>query len=328
MINFHISGKAIVRLICLSFFSSYTISLFAEVTTNKKQPPSAIEIRQAAEYSDSGADNCLRCHDETSDIPATTIFNSSHAVKADKRTPFGQLECESCHGPSGNHSVRRVKKGTQREPMIYFDRGSDIPVAERNEICSSCHQKNDKSHWRGSAHQINDLACTDCHQIHAEEQTIHEVKSAEIEICGKCHQSQKLSSNRFSTHPLQYGQQMGCSDCHSAHGSDNDHMLVAASTNDTCFQCHAEKRGPFLWEHEPSSEDCSSCHSAHGSNNKAMLTQRAPLLCQNCHSSQGHPSLVETSSGFTSNMLLGNSCTNCHSKVHGSNHPSGNLLQR
>lgn len=292
---------------------------------------STLKIKQHADYSDAGADTCLKCHDDESENPATLIFKSSHAVKADKRTPFGQLECESCHGPAGKHSVRRVRKGKLREPMISFESASGIPVAQRNDICSSCHQKKQKSHWQGSIHQINDVACTDCHKIHTDKDPVQEVKSQQVEICGSCHQSQKLAANRFSTHPLKYENQMGCSDCHSLHGPENDHMLSAESTNDTCFQCHAEKRGPFAWEHEPASEDCSLCHLPHGSNQQAMLVQKAPFLCQSCHSSDGHPSIVQDSSGInsgSSTFLLGRSCSNCHSQVHGSNHPSGSRLQR
>jgi hypothetical protein len=63
-----------------------------------------------------------------------------------------------------------------------------------------------------------------------------------------------------------------------------------------------------------------------------MLTQRAPLLCQQCHSQAGHPSLPATSNSLPgrspSTYLLGSSCLNCHSQVHGSNHPSGSKLSR
>ena len=290
--------------------------------------PSTLEIKQEADYSDGGADTCLKCHDDASEYPAVAIFRSSHAVKGDKRTPFGQLQCESCHGPGGDHLQRRIKKGEKREEMIYFKTGSNVPVAERNAICITCHEKKSKSHWQGSVHQLNDVACHDCHEMHSVDDAIQEVKSKQIEICGKCHQSRKLAATRFSTHPIRYGQTMGCSDCHRQHGSESEHLLAGETVNETCFQCHAEKRGPFLWEHEPASENCVLCHSPHGSNNKAMLTQRPPLLCQNCHSAEGHPTTIQDSSGLSSAMLMGRACSNCHSKVHGSNHPSGNLLQR
>ena len=288
-----------------------------------------IQIKQHADYSDAGADNCLKCHDADSDYPATKIFETSHAVKADKRSPFAHLQCESCHGPGGDHVVRRVAKGETRELKIDFER-EHFAVADLNQICSSCHLDVERKHWTGSEHQQAELTCVDCHQIHVEEDPV-QVKHRQVDVCGNCHQQQKLAANRFSTHPLNFEGQMGCTDCHSSHGSVSEHLLTGETVNDTCFQCHAEKRGPFVWEHEPASEDCGTCHSPHGSNQKAMLTLRAPLLCQSCHSSEGHPAIANASSGqsqLASSMLLGRSCTNFHSQVHGSNHPSGSLLQR
>jgi predicted CXXCH cytochrome family protein len=52
--------------------------------------------------------------------------------------------------------------------------------------------------------------------------------------------------------------------------------LLEATVNDTCYQCHAEKRGPFLWEHAPVREDCTNCHSPHGSTQPSLLKARTP----------------------------------------------------
>ncbi len=41
--------------------------------------------------------------------------------------------------------------------------------------------------------------------------------------------------------------------------------------NETCYTCHADKRGPFLWEHQPVNEDCTNCHTPHGSNITPLL---------------------------------------------------------
>ena len=130
---------------------------------------------------------------------------------------------------------------------------------------------------------------------------------------------------------------MTCSDCHNPHGSTNPSMLTGATVNQTCFGCHAEKRGPLLWEHAPVVEDCGLCHTPHGSVRPALLTKSPPLLCQQCHSVAGHPAVARTGAalpngaGATSGgavFLLAGSCTNCHSQVHGSNHPSGSKLMR
>ena len=88
----------------------------------------------------------------------------------------------------------------------------------------------------------------------------------------------------------------------------------------------------LYWEHAPVTEDCSDCHEPHGSNHQGMLSLRGPMLCQSCHSQAGHPSVPYKDSalagGSASQFLLGQNCLNCHSQVHGSNHPSGSKLMR
>ena len=39
---------------------------------------------------------------------------------------------------------------------------------------------------------------------------------------------------------------MTCSDCHNVHGSVGPALAKRDSTNETCYTCHAEKRGPFV----------------------------------------------------------------------------------
>ena len=340
------SPTVIIRktMMMLLFYSSYLGSslfvsegLLAEGSTQEpQQKVDILQIKKHAEYSEKGADTCLKCHDEDSEFPVLDIFKTPHATKADKRTPFAQQQCETCHGPAGEHDKSRLREGENREPMIVFNQHSQIPVVERNGICSSCHQKIEKSHWQGSIHEASNVACSDCHKVHAVEDPMRS-NIAQLESCGTCHQTHQLISKRYSTHPLKYGQ-MGCTSCHNLHKTDNEKLLNSETVNDTCLACHAEKRGPFLWEHQPASEDCGQCHAAHGSNQKAMLTKRSPYLCQSCHSSQGHPSIANDESELIerrfpalrtgSTFLLGRACSNCHSKVHGSNHPSGSKLQR
>jgi DmsE family decaheme c-type cytochrome len=121
--------------------------------------------------------------------------------------------------------------------------------------------------------------------------------------------------------------------------------LVRNSVNETCYTCHAEKRGPFLWEHSPAVDDCTNCHAPHGSTNPALLKARVPWLCQTCHSGD-HGAAINSGanlpggSATTVNGLqaLANqspraqtnarACLNCHVLIHGSNHPAGAKFQR
>jgi DmsE family decaheme c-type cytochrome len=105
-------------------------------------------------------------------------------------------------------------------------------------------------------------------------------------------------------------------------------MLVASSANETCYSCHAEKRGPFLWEHMPVTENCSNCHDPHGSNKEKMLKVARPRLCQQCHPTAHGGTTARPSDLATSRFVYNRSCQNCHFNIHGSNHPAGAFFTR
>ena len=52
-----------------------------------------------------------------------------------------------------------------------------------------------------------------------------------------------------------------------------------------CYKCHADKQGPFVYEHVPvKTEGCSSCHTPHGSTNPRLLkVSLVNMLCLQCH---------------------------------------------
>ena len=280
------------------------------------------------EYSEKGADTCLMCHVEGGDFPVFAIFKTKHANRADNRTPFAGLQCEACHGPGKKHA----DGGGGPDGINSQKSTSFLTPKERNKYCLECHQGNARIGWHASTHESNNLACSSCHKIHAERDPVLAM-STQPDVCYACHKKERADFSKPSTHPVRFGK-MACSDCHSAHGSNSAAMLVKPTVNQTCYTCHAEKRGPFLWEHAPAAEDCTLCHHPHGSVNQARLKKNAPLLCQQCHSVAGHPSVARTNAalpggaGGGSAFLLAGSCLNCHSQIHGSNHPSGVKLMR
>lgn len=286
---------------------------------------------QQGHYSSKGADSCLKCHDVDSEKSAMGIFNNVHGKSTIQGSPFTELQCETCHGPIGRHG-KKVRKGKLREPMITFGLTSLVKPDKQNSVCLSCHEDRQRIAWQGSSHQNEHVPCASCHQVH-KKQTSDPIllKQKQNKLCGSCHQEQLRASNQRSSHPLKWGQ-MSCIDCHNPHGSFSEHELNRGSTNQTCNQCHTEKRGPVLWEHAPVAEDCGICHDAHGSMNANLLKQRTPQLCHDCHTPADHPSSL--SSGGNANtqpksaFVLGQNCMNCHSSVHGSNHPAGHTFQR
>jgi DmsE family decaheme c-type cytochrome len=293
------------------------------------EPPGA-----GTQYSEKGADTCLGCHDEEADTTTFTtgaIFKTRHGHRGNPHAPFGAggLQCEACHGPGAKHA----SKGSNKKLTINsFKPSSFLTVAERNAACLECHQNQARTGWHASAHERGALACTDCHKLHTERDAVL-TKTDQPEVCFNCHKKQRADFQKASTHPVRFGL-MRCGDCHSPHGSPSQAMLIKPTLNQTCYTCHAEKRGPLLWEHAPVAEDCSLCHTAHGSVRSALLNQSPPLLCQQCHSQAGHPSVARTGAALPGGaaggqiFLLAGSCTNCHSQVHGSNHPAGAKLMR
>ena len=283
---------------------------------------------QESAYSRKGADTCLSCHE---DDVTLAVFRTKHAVPSDPRGPFGhgQLQCEACHGPGDAHSGR-VRRGQERPPVIAFTERDPAGIELQNGMCLDCHNGDVGFGFHQGDHPSDEVACADCHSSHIARDPVLQT-STQPEVCYDCHQLQRSETMKAFAHPFFQGK-MDCSGCHAAHGDNAASTLARGTVNDTCQQCHAETRGPYLWEHAPVSEDCGLCHAPHGSNHPGMLTKRAPLLCQSCHSQSGHPSIAFGTEGLASDMpsryLLGQSCMNCHSQVHGSNHPSGSKLMR
>jgi DmsE family decaheme c-type cytochrome len=281
---------------------------------------------QPSAYSPAGADTCLACHGNAA---VNGIFRTAHARPGDPRGPFGHggLQCEACHGPGGAHVRAR---GRSMAGLIDFGPKAAASGAQQNGMCLGCHAADAAHDWASGAHAGSGISCVQCHQMHAPEDPVKSALGQTV-VCTACHQAQRADLEKPSHHPLREGK-MRCTSCHAPHGSTAAAQLVKNTVTETCTTCHAELRGPYLWEHQPVAEDCSTCHDAHGSVQPALLKARAPFLCQQCHEGAGHPSVASTpqglASGVPSAFLLGASCLNCHAQIHGSNHPAGRALMR
>jgi DmsE family decaheme c-type cytochrome len=280
---------------------------------------------------------CVKCHDEE-DLADNS--RHAHAMASDPRTPT----CVTCHGPSLTHVNKPADVKDRPPPDRMFGKKSKTPVAQLNGACLTCHQKDAKrTLWGGSQHETADVACSTCHKNHTNQDKAL-AKASQADLCITCHKEQRTQMMRPSRHPVPEGK-MTCSDCHNVHGSAGPKLAKRDSTNATCYSCHAEKRGPFVHNHEPVAEDCAICHNPHGSSVQAMLKTRAPMLCQQCHTphvaggvgavggqagvfppaapGQLSSAITGTTGGKNVvNMWQGRSCMNCHTQVHGSNNPS------
>jgi DmsE family decaheme c-type cytochrome len=207
--------------------------------------------------------------------------------------------------------------------IISYRKNDPGRTAEQNNaICLTCHERGERTLWQGSVHETRGLACTDCHTIMKNVSAQHQLKTAfEPDTCFQCHKDRRAQMFRSSHMPMREGK-IVCSDCHNPHGSATEAMLRQDSVNDNCYKCHAEKRGPFLFEHAPVRENCLNCHDPHGSINEYSLKISMPRLCYECHTI-GH-----TQSGPNSQFTMSRTCLNCHTNIHGSNSPAGAVFQR
>ncbi len=231
-----------------------------------------------------GEDTCVTCHEAQQ---KNGYSRTAHAVKGDPRTPAGKLGCESCHGPGAKHIADPVANKPKN-----FKKGSATII---NETCTSCHNRGEHALWDGSQHETRGVSCTACHSVHTpKSETKQLTEASQRELCATCHRDKIAKLDRSGHMPVREGK-MQCTSCHNVHGTTNTRLLRKGdSVAESCTSCHADKRGPFLWEHAPGRDGCVTCHDPHGSSNERMLVAKPPLLCQRCHVATRHPARSTT----------------------------------
>jgi DmsE family decaheme c-type cytochrome len=265
-----------------------------------------------------GQATCLSCHEDRA------YAGTAHSRAFSERTPAAAQGCESCHGPGRAHA--------ESGDAALIRRFSAMAPSEVAETCTSCHNRASHALWDGSQHDQRNVGCATCHSVHAAKGAPLLKAQDQRALCSTCHRNVVNRTHRFNHMPLREGA-LTCSSCHNPHGSTNVRLLrVGTTVDESCQSCHADKRGPYLWEHAPVAESCVTCHDPHGSNNDRMLVSKQPFLCQRCHVTSRHPPTVYEGyllqNSQNANKIFGRACTNCHQLIHGSNAPSGKALLR
>jgi DmsE family decaheme c-type cytochrome len=297
------------------------------------QEKAAVTQAKSAAEGYVGSEVCTTCHEDQNRRLKYTAMGK--AMMLNPHSPEEARGCEACHGPGQAH----VEAGGGKDTIpIRFGKDSNNSVAEQNAVCMDCHSREAHMFWKGSPHESRGMACVDCHQV-KQGMKLSGVSEARYsspltenrglikpqpELCLQCHQMRRAQLQRSSHMPYREGK-VTCTSCHNPHGTPNPKQLIQSTTNENCLSCHTERRGPFLWEHPPVVENCANCHEPHGTSNPQLLKVRMPRVCDSCHDSSRHPTQPQPLSSIKN---FNRGCTNCHSYIHGSNHPSGSAFLR
>jgi predicted CXXCH cytochrome family protein len=213
----------------------------------------------------------------------------------------GSAECATCH----SEKTEGFRHATHAKLAIKSDKGLDIG-------CESCHGAGSKHVQAGGGRGVF---------INSSKQP---------DSCFQCHLDKRGEFSLPNAHPVLAGQ-MSCSDCHDIHSGNaiKGTGTSLESQNETCFKCHTQQKGPFVYEHGALREGCVTCHNPHGSVNAKMLVARDANLCLRCHleapiaNSSGIvlPGQINAGGGNHNSRLMQGTCwvAGCHEAPHGSN---------
>jgi predicted CXXCH cytochrome family protein len=246
--------------------------------------------------------------------------------------------------------------GAYAEPLPTAGSSDDFVGSE---TCKACHEKQFKNFtttkhsklaevpsWKDKA-----VGCESCHgsgKAHVEAggdktkiATFKGKNSKEIsETCLACHSGRETHNNfRRGEH---WRNDVGCTDCHSAHGGDFQHEKTGSSTDispvstdnpnrasqlmlknsepQLCMSCHTETKQqfskPFHHKVLEGTMKCTDCHNAHGGfeGKQTKLSAGAEAVCVKCHTDKRGPFPFEHA------PIKTEGCSVCHTP-HGSSNP-------
>jgi DmsE family decaheme c-type cytochrome len=257
-----------------------------------------------------GTDTCKTCHEEI----GKTYDHSPHWKTLLNHRGVQYQGCEACHGPGKAHA----EAGGDITKIIRF---KELSREESSKRCLSCHEFGEEhANFLRSEHLKNNVGCIDCHSAHHPKVERALLMMAQPMLCYGCHLEIKPQFSKPVHHRVDEGL-MSCSNCHNPHGGFMTRQLRSTAAQDqVCFGCHADKAGPFVFEHAPvKTEGCVSCHTPHGSSNPRLLKRsQVNVLCLECHTltvdstAPGIPSFHNQAQKYQA-------CTMCHVAIHGSN---------
>ena len=277
---------------------------------------------------------CEVCHG-----PGKAHADAIEAAEGDEGKTKNALE----EHPIFSFSVNaKITAALQQAPVFHFRSNAKENAAH----CLLCHvSSKQQDFFEHSTHVAHGMSCDQCHTAHlvaeVKDQSLGDfnspqgnffqvpqlpdevrwlhgslLKQSEPALCFGCHSTVQAEFALPVHHRVPEGL-VKCTDCHNPHGSLNRASLNQPNFQ-SCVNCHAEKRGPYVYEHASVKvEGCTACHTPHGSTNRMLLVRReGRQICLQCHTGfHGQAGVPHSRLGFQAS----GECTRCHTAVHGSN---------
>jgi len=199
---------------------------------------------------------CAGCHE--TGVVTTLGFTGYQKSESKER----MIACEKCHGPGAAHTAD--PKG------IDIMRPTDLAFAREVEVCGQCHGYGNSYPIPISRHPMKAFSG----EMYRPGKVLAEYSVPgpirwEGTMFVKKHRQQFFDLQQ-SAH---YENEVGCTGCHTPHGSEFEHNLKAAKDDDKlCLRCHAEN---------PQFQDAAAIarHTGHA----AYPDSQKVLTCISCH---------------------------------------------
>ncbi len=274
-------------------------------------------VRTAYRHGPLQSGNCDACHEDEQTghkfplkRPGAETCTFCHQVTGHRQNVHAVLEkqgCLPCHNPHGS-DTKFLLTGASTELT-----------------CRRCHTIERKAHLHGP---FAAGECTACHQPHESDNAALLIGAAGANPCLVCHKSKEQQLRAATT--LHEPLKEGCTRCHVAHSSDQDHLLKAP-IEELCFACHQDVEGKVGQASSPhgavlTGDRCGNCHDPHAEGRPFLLRDELATLCLHCHDrpQQAYdgrtiPDMrpVMRDRKFLHGPVRAGQCNACH-EVHGS----------
>lgn len=203
--------------------------------------------------------NCASCH--------TSQLRTDDAARPAAFAPLEHgINCEMCHGPSGDHvaAMRRARPGAQRSGRVPV-RFRELPTEAYLSICGRCHMQSNLFDI-GRRGAVNHTGNSEAFYAPYKGRPIHEFSKKAFHADGRFRETTFIGESFARSRCFQTGGAT-CGHCHDPHPADpagNPESLKFLDDPDRmCLQCHAARSDAERHtQHAPESaaSRCVSCH--------------------------------------------------------------------